>query len=264
MNTITKEENGENNSKRRAAGLHDDADLFRQPRSTYLGECPICFLPMPLDGEKWSFWPCCSRNFCKGCIYANYISNKHDRMKAWSCPFCREPLADNEENIKRMMKRIKANDPDAMTQMGAKRNEEGDHDAAVEYWTKASELGGTEAHHHLGFMYWKGDGVEKDVEKKVYHLEKAAIGGDPDARHHLGIHEERNDNIERAVKHFIIAANLGYEKSMKYLWECYKDGDITKEDLEGTLRTHQAAINEMKSPEREAAEAWRKRSAQRG
>jgi hypothetical protein len=58
------------------------------------------------------------------------------------------------------------------------------------------------------------------------------------------------------VKHLIIAANLGYKLSMKALWTHYSWGNITKEDLEATLRTHHAAINEMKSPEREAAEAW--------
>ena len=68
--------------------------------------------------------------------------------------------------------------------------------------------------------------------------------------------------MERAVKHSIIAANLGYEKSMKELWGHYSKGNISKEDLEATLRTHKAAIDEMKSPEREAAVAWRER--QRG
>ena len=85
-------------------------------------------------------------------------------------------------------------------------------------------------------------------------MEKAAIGGHPNARHNLGCVEHNNGNIERAVKHFIIAANIGYEKSMKLLWGYYKDRNITKEDLDATLRTHHAAINEMKSPEREAAE----------
>ena len=61
--------------------------------------------------------------------------------------------------------------------------------------------------------------------------------------------------MDRAVKHFIINANLGYEKSMKWLWKHYSEGNITKEDLEATLRTHQAAIDAMKSPQREAAEA---------
>jgi hypothetical protein len=57
------------------------------------------------------------------------------------------------------------------------------------------------------------------------------------------------------VKHYIIAANLGLEESMKALWKHYSDGNITKEELEATLRAHQAALDEMKSPERDAAEA---------
>ncbi len=34
--------------KRRAKELHD-RKLFTQPDSTHLGECPICFLPLPLQ-----------------------------------------------------------------------------------------------------------------------------------------------------------------------------------------------------------------------
>ena len=44
---------------------------------------------------------------------------------------------------------------------------------------------------------------------------------------------------------------------MKALWGAFSDGYITKEDLEATLRAHKAAIDEMKSPEREAANNWK-------
>jgi hypothetical protein len=242
--------------------LHDSNDrkLFTQPDETHLGECPLCFLPMPHDDPKKStFKSCCSKTICNGCCYAHHIRNGGD-----SCPFCREPLADEEENTKRIMKRIKANDPAAAREMGTERYFEGDHDTAVKYWKKAAELGDAEAHYQLSTMYFNGDGVAKDEEKRVYHLEKAAIGGQPDARYYLGAIEEKNGNTERSLKHLIIAAKLGYEKSMKALWDHYSLGNITKEDLEATLRTHKAAIDEMKSPEREAAEAWRKRGAQRG
>jgi TPR repeat protein len=160
-----------------------------------------------------------------------------------------------EDNKKRMMKRVKANDPAALvSKMGSIRYEEGDVDSAFEYWTKAAEVGDAAASHNLGCMYWKGEGVQKDKEKEVYHMEQAAIGGHPGARCNLGCYEYDNGNNERAVKHYIIAANLGYEKSMKMLWGYYKCGFITKEDLEATLRTHKAAIDAMKSPQREAAE----------
>lgn len=62
--------------------------------------------------------------------------------------------------------------------------------------------------------------------------------------------------MDRAVKHFIIAAKIGHINSMKKLWRRYAHGDINKEDLEATLRTHQAAIDAMKSPQREAAQSF--------
>ena len=88
----------------------------------------------------------------------------------------------------------------------------------------------------------------------VHHWEKAAIGGHPEARYNLAIEEAKNGNVERTVKHFIIAANLGYEASMKALLPFYKKGVITKEEYGATLRTHQAAINATKSAQRDAAE----------
>ncbi len=98
--------------------------------------------------------------------------------------------------------------------------------------------------------------------KRQYIIWRRLPLGHPWARHSLAIVEGMNGNIERAVKHLIIAANLGYEDSMKELWKHYSAGNITKEELEATLRTHKAAIDEMKSPERKAAQAWRER--QRG
>ena len=239
--------------KRRAKELHDK-ELFAQPDGSHYGECPICFLPLPLEARKSILNSCCSKLICSGCVYAHRKNNGGD------CPFCREPAPyDEREWKKRTMERGKANDPAAMCQMGVVRSEEGDHDIAVKYWTKAAELGDVGAHYQLSLAYWGGRGVEEDEEKEIYHYEKAAIGGDPTARHNLACYESRNGNIERSVKHLIIAANLGYEKSMKSLWKYYSDGNIAKEDLESTLRTHKAAIDAMKSAQREAAEVWRER-----
>ena len=239
-------EQHEESCKRRAKELHD-RKLFTQPDRT--DECPICFLPMPLDAAKSTFWPCCSNVICDGCLHANRKSNGGDR-----CPFCRELSFNKEENEKRKMERIKAKDPAAMYQVGGTLYHQGDYDGAFEYLSEAAELENTDAHAQLGVMYGNGEGVEKDAEKAAYHFEKAAMGGDPGARHNLALYEQGNGNTDRAVKHLIIAANLGYELSMKELWNAFKFGNITKEDLDATLRSHQAAIDAMKSEQREAAE----------
>ncbi len=245
--------------RNRAKELRDN-ELFRRPDGSHRGECPICFLPLPLDPKKSRFKSCCSKIVCDGCEYAHCISDGGD-----NCPFCREPAAaDDEENRKRNMKRVKANDPAALSKMGNTRVNDGDYVSAVEYWTKAAEVGDAVAHHNLGCMYHEGGVVEKDEEKAVYHWEKAAMGGHPIARYNLGCYEGRNGNSERSVKHLIVAANLGHEGSMKALWTHYSAGNITKEDLEATLRAHKATIDAMKSPQRVAAEAWRKRGSPLG
>ena len=59
---------------------------------------------------------------------------------------------------------------------------------------------------------------------------------------------------KEAVKHWIIAANLGCGEAMKELLEAYKNGYITKEKYGTTLRAHQAAVDAMKSSQRDAAE----------
>ncbi len=106
-------------------------------------------------------------------------------------------------------------------------------------------------------IYYRGEeGVEKDEKKQVYHLEQAAIGGHPRARHNLGLVEKKNGRFERARKHFIIAANLGHDLSLKSLMKLYANGKASKEDYADALRAYQVAVDAMKSSDREEAEAY--------
>ncbi len=240
----------EEECKKRKAELHDKK-LFTQPDGCHIGECPICFVPLPIDPQKSIMKACCSKSICEGCLHANYKSGN------FNCPYCREPAqCGEEERMERMKKRIKAGDPAAFCQIGAERYNEGDYGGAIKYWTKAAALGHVEALYYLGDRYYNGEGVEKDKERAVHYWEKAAIRGHPTARNNLGAIEEENGNTERAVKHAIIAAKLGDEDSMKALWKHFSAGNITKGDLDAILRTHHAAIDATKSPEREAAEAF--------
>ncbi len=64
--------------------------------------------------------------------------------------------------------------------------------------------------------------------------------------------------MERAVKHLIIAATHGEDKSIKKLMDAFKRGFVEKEDLAAALRAHQAAVDETKSPQREKVEEFLK------
>ena len=81
----------------------------------------------------------------------------------YSCPFCRTLLPNTEEEGGKLrMKRVAANNPVVMNQEAVKQYWNREYSKAIEYWTKAAELGDSEAHCKLSFLYQRGHGVEKD------------------------------------------------------------------------------------------------------
>ena len=88
-------------------------------------------------------------------------------------------------------------------------------------------------------------------------MKEGAIGGHPAARNNLGCFEIKRGQQDRAVKHFIIAAKLGFDRSLEAVKDLYKDGFVSKEDFATALRGHQAAVDATKSPQREEAERLR-------
>ena len=238
--------------KKRAAQLRDN-ELFAQPDGSCYGECPICCLPLSLDKRKWTMVTCCCKLICQGCNYANQ-KREREQGQYPKCPYCREPVPKTqEEKDQNLMKRIKANDPVAMCQLGKKCYIKGDFEGAVEYFSKAAAMGEIEALYNLSVMYHEGEGVEKDEKRELYHLEIAAIGGHPDARYNLGNHEGRLGKHERAMKHHIIAAKLGYDRALEAVKKGFQRGWVSKDDYAAALRGHQAAVDATKSQQREEA-----------
>lgn len=238
--------------KKRAAELHDEK-LFRQPESSHFGDCPICLIPLSLDRSRRNMLNCCSNIVCDGCSYANDLRQLEERLES-TCPFCRQSTSDtNEEAELRQMKRVQVNDPVAIREFGLARYYEQDYTRAFENLTKAVELGDVTAHFTLSSMYRAGQGVAENKKKEIYHLEQASIGGHFKARHNLGVEEFQNGRIDRAVKHWIIAATTGDDASLDVIKRGYGQGFVGKEDYAAALRAHQAAVNETKSPQREAA-----------
>lgn len=246
--------------KKQGADTSDDI-LFRQPESNYLGECPICLVPLSLDPNHSLMLSCCSKLICIGCACAciRIRYGEVDQMikkKESSCPFCRqpEPKTDSEIELYRM-RRIRTNDPVAMTEAGKRCYHTRDYKGAFDYFTRASGLDDmvAEAHYCLSFMYMDGKGVGRNAMKGLYHLEEAAIGGQPNARHDLGVHEMEQGRIERAAKHFIIASNNGHDRSVKALRELSAKGYVSRKDFVMAVRAYRDAVDATRSPQREAA-----------
>jgi hypothetical protein len=95
------------------------------------------------------------------------------------------------------------------------------------------------------------------MKKSTYHCQRAAIGGNVNARHNLGCRELDAGNRDLALKHFMIAANDGFELSMKVVREGYKHGFVTKDDLLNTMRAHGNSVDEMQSDDRDRSAGLR-------
>ena len=242
--------------ERRVAELHDEA-LFKEhpPRE----DCPICFLPLPLDPGQTTFQSCCGKYICLGCIYA--MREARGRGKIGLCAFCREPASNSdEEDIKQIKKLMEADNADAFYNL-AGYYEDGDflpqdYEKANELWLKAGELGCAEAYHKLGLSYTMGRGVEVDEKKAIHFYELAAIaGGDVHARYNLGYMEEKAGNHHRAYKHCLLSARAGHKLSLDAVKEGFMDGIVTKDEYASTLRAYQQRVDEAKSDDRDKAEA---------
>lgn len=185
--------------KQRAAELREEL-LFKQPESSHLGDCPICYLPLSLKANTSKLAQCCSKRICDGCNFSSQKCQFEGKLVI-NCPFCRHPVPSDDKQCNRLlMKRAEINDPVALRQLGGLREGEGDYKSAFKYLTKAAGLGDVIAHFELSRLYERGKGVEKDKKKEIHHLEEAAIGGNPLARYNLSRFEFISKRPDRAKK----------------------------------------------------------------
>ena len=232
-----------------------DDKLFADPPPKE--DCPICMLPMPYCGLRGgtTYEPCCGKTLCEACVMAFAGEMVKGNMNDL-CAFCRMPMSkSNEEDLKRVKKRMKVNDSEAFCTLGwwHYRGQMGltkDINKALEFWKQAAKLGSLSSNHSMGVSFHKGQGVERDMKKAIHHWKVAAIGGHEIARFSLGIEEMNEGHYRRAMKHWMISASAGYDKALKHVGQGYKDGLVTKDEYANTLRA-QVSVDEMKSKQRE-------------
>ena len=117
-----------------------------------------------------------------------------------------------------------------------------DYQTAFPYFEAASKLGDRRAQHYLGFMYFYGQGVEKNYRKARKEFVKSITMKDsnseenPDqadldarARYYLGLIYLRgygtNKDIDRAFVFFKISAEAGDARAQYYLAGLYYTGE---------------------------------------
>ena len=236
--------------KKRAVQLHDEK-LFKEVEPE---ECPICFLPLPVDGDHTSVGPCCGKRICDGCVYAMFKSEG-----TVICAFCRAPPASSdEESINLLNKLMEKGIAEAFNLLGGvyangKIGAPQDFTKANELFLKGGELGSFWAYNNLGVSYKNGYGVEMNKKKAMHYFELAAMSGSIDARHNLACIERDFGNHDREYKHMMIAAKAGRKKSLDAVKDGFMKGFITKDEYANTLRVHHERQKEMKSDTRDKA-----------
>ena len=217
-------------------------------------ECPICNLLLPIDPAQLGFQVCCMKKVCNGCFLATIKRGKRD------CPFCRTPRPHVSQAHAMSQKRVDAGDPLAIYHHGHVYRSghyglKKDATRAVELYERAAELDVKEAHYFLGLLYYEGTDVGKDTAKGIRHYETAAVRGHVSARFNLGHLEYDARNYDLALQHWMIAANLGHENSLREVKGMFMDRLATKADYAEALRGYQSASEEMRSPDRDEAKA---------
>jgi len=276
--------------KERAAELRDEL-LFKDPPAKE--ECPICFLPMPIDLiccislppatvssvpihdyataneelvkiDTAHYFPCCGKRICGGCVHS-CIQSGNTRK----CPFCNSDRGGQTDGelVAEMMKRVAANDAASINllahhyhrgQLGVQQ----DHAKAMELYTRAADLGCSKAHQHMADSYHEGGAHNElgniyyeggDMKKAKFHFKAAAMAGNEVARYNLGCLEAESGNIERAIKHWAIAASAGYHKAMFQLKIGFENGYVSRESIDSTLAAYNSSCAEMRSEARDSS-----------
>jgi TPR repeat protein len=198
-----------------------------------------------------TYYPCCGKSICAGCIYSFRESGNNDK-----CPFCNADQENKtvEENVKDNMKRVEVNDAFSICMLANCYHDginglQQDHVKAIELYTRAAELGCSEAHSHLGDVYRD----RGDMKKAKFHWEAAAMAGDEAARYNLGMDEYNSGNMERAIKHWTIAASAGDYDAIHQLITSFKKGHVSRETINSTFEAYNNSCAEMRSEARDAA-----------
>ena len=220
--------------------------------------CPMCELKISFSlGTNSRIYACCMERLCNGCtLEAELQGTEHN------CPNCNEPLSDDSSSVLAVFQAHAENGNAAAVYHLGQKYYHGDLGLqevvpqAIKLWGEAAELGDADAHYDLGFVYYHGaEGVEQDKAKGIHHWQQAAMKGQADGRHALGLLEFERSNYELALKHWMISANMGYEKSLQASKCLFEFGAATGEQRNEALRRFRGAVEEMKSPQRIRAKA---------
>ena len=104
------------------------------------------------------------------------------------------------------------------------------------------------AQFNLGLIYYKGEYVERDINKAIHYLSLAANQNDVCAQFNLGLIYHKGDyvnrNINKAIHYYSLAANQNHIGAQLHLGSIYYDGEFVKIDINKAILYFSLAANQ--------------------
>ena len=238
-------------------------------------DCPVCFIPLPRGPSDIAHMSCCGKRICRACnceivrvLGVKNAKRAEKKLKPLEClcPFCREPVMakSDDDMIRRYEKRVERGDSYAMHSLAGYYRDgryglAKDLRKSSDLVRRAADLGHVIAIAELGALYAFGAyGVSLDEIKGRELLEKAAKKGYGHALLYFASLEGSKGRNEFGLTYLRAAAAAGVDLAVENLWNWFKAGTLSKDDLEESLRAHQKANEDMRSEQRERYKRWKK------
>lgn len=136
-----------------------------------------------------------------------------------------------------------------MYQYGDVYGVEQDGAKAIEWYTKAADLGNSDAMNFMGAMYHNGDGVEQDFGVAMEWLQKAADLGHAQAMANIAFMYRCGNGVAQdgaqAIEWYTKAADLGVLSALSEIGDMYRNGEGVEQDDDKALEWYVKSLSSI-------------------
>ncbi len=137
---------------------------------------------------------------------------------------------------------------DAIYKKAKKYQDDELYDKAFELYQQAADMGSMEAVAGLGWCYYGGNGVEKDLEKALEYNSEAADAGVARAQNNLAWMYEYGEGVKKnkvkAAELYRLASEQGYAYAQCNLGHMYEDGIGVPQDFTQAVEWYRKAAEQ--------------------
>ena len=127
-----------------------------------------------------------------------------------------------------LMKKVENGDRRAQFEVGVKYYQAEDYKKALKWFKKSANQGHQVAPYNLGFMYYHGKGVSKNLKKALKWYKKSSDAGNFKGQYQLALMYDFGrgtpKNYKKAYKYYKLSAKKGYRPAQHNLGIMYING----------------------------------------